>query len=862
MAQGAVAFLSANAATLTPDELHEIRECQKICAFRDAVLAGTHPRIKVPSHPVNVSKLSSAGHISGATTPAAHTHVASSSNTETPSLFSRTKNATAQQNSTLPIKPTKSEINPILLEKSEDLIKAEIQLQRQRLERALREQIEQQRLAQKAAYQSSESLPNFDLTEVLTKALAIVHPSAIVEAAPSVGAASDSFDDNTFYSSQHDTPNLSSSPHGKDQKESGEVQSHAVLSADESSGTGSASQSRANNRETVATGNSRSNDNVETAQHFSSSHQLTHNIHTTDNSSMVNARNNIADVYTIPDESSHVLELRDTQKSTNALLKEAFAIDSTSPLVRGHDLSPVAPQPARVSPLALAREPPIAHQLHPDEAPPAQVAALREKISENSSTDSSPKGSRSERKKRKEKKQKRKSAVVNTPDSPYIKPEPRSPSPYGVTPLPRPNKRPRVSAYGTELNYDEPRHDEPSASHGERTVARREIVPYESYGESRRVPPPTYERVGRDEDNYRRRVSEGQYIRRLSPQAPQGHDLYGQPEATSARAVSHAVVDRRIDEPPRYYRDLPPRASVRPDVDRDRSRSPIMRERASPIPMGPPRHPVRIIVDEYGREYIDPTPVRPAMAPPARREIYYERAPTRAVSSRAPVETFEENGVLYRRASPIAMAPRRVVTQPEYSDPEYRQYRQREYSVRPMGPPSEEFVRQREYSVRPSMAPPADDYLRQREYSVRPMAPPGEEYIPIRAPIRREATYLEEVPPREYIRAPSVRPETVRYELPREYVGRLQSVRPEVPGREYTGSVRPEALREVAIPPQREYSVRPVERPRREYIMDAGDRYYEGGREAERVTYMERPAPEAGDVVYAGDGIRREVYRS
>ncbi|KAA8571886.1 hypothetical protein EYC84_001838 [Monilinia fructicola] len=60
--------------------------------------------------------------------------------------------ATAKQsvstNSTKSVKT--SEINPILLEKSDDLIKAEIQLQRQRLERALREQMDQHRLAQKA----------------------------------------------------------------------------------------------------------------------------------------------------------------------------------------------------------------------------------------------------------------------------------------------------------------------------------------------------------------------------------------------------------------------------------------------------------------------------------------------------------------------------------------------------------------------------------------------------------------------------------------------------------------------------------------------------------------------------------------
>src|SRR5277367_1567064 len=51
MAQGAVAPVSSNGkATLTAEEIHEILECEKIVRFRDAVLSGTHPRIKVPPH--------------------------------------------------------------------------------------------------------------------------------------------------------------------------------------------------------------------------------------------------------------------------------------------------------------------------------------------------------------------------------------------------------------------------------------------------------------------------------------------------------------------------------------------------------------------------------------------------------------------------------------------------------------------------------------------------------------------------------------------------------------------------------------------------------------------------------------------
>lgn len=154
---------------------------------------------------------------------------------------------------------------------------------------------------------------------------------------------------------------------------------------------------------------------------------------------------------------------------------------------------------------------------------------------------------------------------------------------------------------------------------------------------------------------------------------------------------------------------------------------------------------------------------------------------------------------------------------------------------------------------------------RQREYSVRPtaMAPPGEEYVQIRGPVdRRQPSHFEEVP-REYIgRGPSVRPEPTKYEIPREYVGRLQSVRPEPPPREYATSIRPEARREVPMPmpAPREYSIRPETITRRDHGAES-ERYYEEGRRPAEVAFIERPrAREASVVVYADD-VRREVYR-
>jgi hypothetical protein len=235
MAQGTSSSLPANEPTLTAAELREILEYEKIVQFRDAVLAGTHPRIKIAPHLVGKQVNNSSRSLSSpnnsnttwrasalkTTNRAVSTHHGTSSASQNNNISPNNQRAGVNGHPTM-FGSSKSEINPILLEKSDDLIKAEIQLQRQRVERALREQIEQQRLA--AKLQTSEGVPNFDVAEVLAKALAIVHPST-TGAEPSMVARSppsDSFDENTFYSSQHDTPVSSRSSPG--QQEPLEVQ--------------------------------------------------------------------------------------------------------------------------------------------------------------------------------------------------------------------------------------------------------------------------------------------------------------------------------------------------------------------------------------------------------------------------------------------------------------------------------------------------------------------------------------------------------------------------------------------------------------------------------------------------------------
>jgi hypothetical protein len=903
MAQGAVAAMAVNGDSLAAAELREILEYERIVQFKDAVLAGTHPRIKIPPH-LAAKSTNSTRHLSSPTNSTPYSnHVAklppynaTQPQDQAPYFPSPINNRTASSANGQVTKSGKSEIDPIFLQKSDDLIKAEMMLQRQRLERSLRDQIEDQRQRAKALLQTSESLPSFDISEVLLKAQALVNPSPSAQTEPAMVTGdtpadnSDSFDENSFYSSQHDSSQWSNSSHG--QKDPIENQSHGLASVDRRSGepqsvhdgVGGAQQDMIS----LSTNNQLAANTQPTQSQYNSSNlpglgmvtvgatmsnTLTSNI---GNSAEVGAEkgNNFGEVGTSDRRQD---DQATVQSTTNQLIRQVFNNGPASPVMRVHNLSPLAPQPARVSPLATARDPPILRgDMHANEVQPAQVTALRTQPGGMSSTDSSPKANKQpERERKRGKKKKRKANNSgDSPDSIYIKPEPKSPSPYAVAPLPRPQKRQRqVGQYSAELNYDDQPRYQPESVPTNRAPERprfaepRAPPPQERmderYESEVRRPEPVQRRVGREDDSYRR-ISSDTFARR--PVSPAQSTAYTDFARPTTRAVSY-MDDERPIERPRYYFKEPVRTVVRPEGDRERSRSPIMREARSPA-MAPPRQPVRIIVDEYGREYIDPTPapvpLRQSVAPPVRyrEEVIYERPPMRAASSRAAVE-YEEDGVVYRRpASPLSAVPRRIITQPEFAMPppaDYRSYREREYSARPttMAPPGEDYTPTRaperrvvsqydaparEYATRTPIAREREPYSRAvsvhpeavryevrgevpREFARAPSVRPGAEVIRYepreevprefaRAPsVRPGAEVLRYEPreeiPREYIRGPTARPEPIRYETReealRDYDTRAMSVRPDV---------RYEAPREYV---SRLSSVRP-EGPPREYV--------------------------------------------
>ncbi|KAI0597929.1 hypothetical protein F4775DRAFT_214080 [Biscogniauxia sp. FL1348] len=905
---------------LTPADLDEIREYQRVVQFRDAVVSGKHPRIKVPSSSVGKSaalqqlSTSTSTSTSHATERVAPSPSSSSvqpqnsgsalngyqmGNMQSFKANSQQPAVAAAPTGSAPVIPGvsrtfgtgRTEINPILLEKSDDLIKAELQLQRQRLEKALKDQLDQRKSASKAALQSSEQLPDFDISDILAKALTLVQatapPPTDVPATANASESSDSFDENTFYSSQHETPEPTTSPRAQVQQEDVQMQDSSTfahhqqapyapvpvsvpvpvpVSAPTAPATSAPPQRfTAHPLPTSTTplypiDASRNTYPIQSAsmpnQYTSNTGGLAPSLQDRHAPSMSNPvagglighprhRGEI-ETQVISSDSGAASRSENTDsdqpadhsrmQNSHQLLPNTDFRQRESPLVRAHNLSPFAPQPAHVSPLAVARQQPMPEaEVNILQGAPAQVTALRQEHRVVTSPESSPQGDKGGKKKNKKKnKRKAEARAQEAPGSPLIKPEPRSPSPVSAPSFTRPHKRQRPTArQEPELIYDEPIIEQPASRiHPEGYSVAPVHVDRVPLGYERDDP---YSRQVRhsvaplghrlEPSVYEERRPDGttvQYIRRV--ESPSGYaSPYGAAEPHYMRSTSYSVASPTYREVPSYQRDG--RVSVRPYVDRARSRSPVIIQSRSPAMAPPPAPPPsRIVVDEYGREYIEPprssTVARRSVMPstrPGDHEIVYQRPQIRPASRMPTSETFEEDGVIYRRASP-AFVPRRVVTQPDYST-DYRSFRE-------------------------------------RDYPMQPMVLPGQDFIQIRGAAERR---LPEEMPREYIS----RPTSVRPAEPAPYYHRVQSTRPDIPPRQYAASVHPEARREAAPHVVREFSVRPPEpdMPQREFSVRPVERYYDRPppRE-EEITYIERPRTIQQEIVYSDDG-RRQVYQ-
>ncbi|KAJ4311971.1 hypothetical protein N0V84_010164 [Fusarium piperis] len=829
---------------LSSPQRHRFHQYEKIVRFSDTILSGKHPSIKPPANLI-ASAQSSIHPIDVTIEHGASNHQPDKSQYSV--AKAQQPGASSSGLPAIPPSTTKAnkpygsgtvEINPIFLEKSDDLVKAEFQLQRQRLERALKDEVEQRRAAVKNAAQG-EPIPDFDLNDVLTKALKLVQatagpvPDDDNPATTNLETASDSFDDNTFYSSQHNTP--SSVLTSRVRNESEEVRGPDIVE----------SQPPSNSRNAAIPQIHPIDVDLETSEpNATQPREAYANPSTNTGASSISNTSQVGRVPGLTSLVEHrIVSAQDTgagpshsEDSSNAEIdrhrgsnrsnarrqtRENY-IDSRppSPLMRAHERS------AQASPLTAARRAPMAAEVtsNSSRGTPAQVAARRNEPITVISPESSPQGGgASEKKKGKKKKRKADRQAPEAEPTPYIKPEPRSPSPMSAPSYIRPNKRQRYTQRQPEdpsyedIRYERQTGDYPPEPLSSRLGADdRMAIGYDRPSLSSRravsttVPASTV---------YRREYTDDRY-------APAGAFAVEQPPLVSAHHPGEPSVARASPQ-------------VRPSEGHQRPSWPyhgsyeassVSTRPDGEVFMAPPRPPpTRIIVDAFGREYIEPprpTVIRHSVAPPARSgepEIIYERAAPRALPKQTGMETYEEGAAIYRRPSPTYI-PRRVVTQPEYISQDYGEHRPREYPARSMAHPGE---------------------------PVELMAPPGRRRV--------------EEGPRDYItRAASVRPaEPVWYEVARDY-GRVQSVRPEGAVRQYATSVHPESRREAAQPYAREYGTLPVEQGvvRREYSARPPlERYYsQPMRGGEDIAFIEQPRGAAQEIVYADDG-RREVYR-
>ncbi|PWY74463.1 hypothetical protein BO70DRAFT_364441 [Aspergillus heteromorphus CBS 117.55] len=753
----------------------EVQEYEKILRISDDIFSGTHPRLKVPQQ--FVRKPAARPPTAAASTPAqvkTADQLKTSPKTQPPPAPSAPKSATWQAPTTGSVpssatgpsrmvpKPA-SEIDPIFLTKSDDLVRAELQLQRQRVERVLREQLEQKRQESRQKASLQDAKPDFDVSDVLVKAFEMVNPSPSAEV-PAPGEGSDSFDENSFYSSRApDSP-----PHGHPPKQSPVPQSNSEELATEAPAENYSDELHrleALNR----TGSDQDvQDTYPVADHRLPYH---HQRQPRRGETELPARryqetHPPTDAFEEPEYSPPAPGVAPMEREDNHGFQRGYptgtkrrapegrpqertrhARMSLSPgddvrIVRNHITSPAAPQPSRVSPLAIAKVPSV-HQVKdsgPDYGPgrPSSPEAP-----------SQPLTSRKRRRLQDERDRTRPSYTrAQAPDrmeESVIKAEPVSPPPFADTP----------HAYRTRQPQEKPVYIDIASPRYTPVLERREppirepAYEYEIYdphgdpGVPRTVSRLSARRPGRDDQDLRRVAS----LQHQARQPEYAREYIDQASPQSIRAGSYAIVER---PPPgfRYYDELAPPPVRRYIPAGESPSSPRLREtyyeEEPPIRiMAPPAR--RIVIDEHGNQWYEtvPAPRMQAMPPPSSRiprgDVYDDQAALRHASVRA--------------ASVL-------------EDP----YGGRRY-VQEMPPPQAAYRRVADYarpapSERRAYATPLDE----REPFPRSASVQVGEYA------ARRPTYLDEaeLPRERIVRVPSVRP----YEEPREVIQRVESVRP------------------------------------------------------------------------------------
>lgn len=899
----ASAVTDRNGFSLTENQ--ELIEYEKLIKLRNDFFANNHSSPKLPRQsgglsnppsasgplplpPVSSSRMTNGTHPSSQASNAASAQVAANSHVTKP-LTNSFKPKSPNNHKVPTPAPGSSGIDPIFLTKSDVLVRAEIQQKRQRIERALEEQIHQKR---KQKIFDQEALPDFNATEVLRKAQELVKPIKVYEKSRTNGAASssDSFDEKTFYSSQVESTTTEEADeshkwrphricnfflkgehcrygdactfsHDPKLKQKLEAEGSQAMDLDsvnadqqtslrpdkppahastkppiphpptkEGTSIASMSQSERALQERIA------QLEAELANRSRNEQQLRPDATVRQHAKELNeSQEDSAYSPPGPDEFGRDIGLREVETRQPATKQQPppghvqpppreFALRngrSASPLpnnvrvVRNHIMSPVAPQPSRVSPLAVAKVPQVSQvQRNHGENRHLSRASNTEVTSAGQSPKATLQPLSSKKRRRGLDPQEHNRNVVprrelGSPDV-RIKDEPTSPPPFGdaveirqIRPRQEAPRQLYVDAAAPQYRDQEPMIYQPRA--GERPMYNQ---PYDDRGPltplARRVVSRNGQRYMPNEEQDLRRVVSARQVR--APMSPAPHPVqYSAPHPRTIRPASQ-VNTSPTGQPmaPQY------RASVQPGpatyVPHDRSPSPPLRRMQvspfgrKPIAMAPP--PRRIMIDQWGRECIE-IPVNAgrqvSVAPVTSRLEYdnrYEQSAPRSVRQPHFVSVDDEGQYIRRIASPTS--------QPVFEYPQHRNTQVVETNSRSM-PFAESYVTRNE-STHPAEYPEARLATRYAD-----------------APEAREGM----------IRMQSARPVERQYEVPREEVARIQSVRPQQPrivqlGERADG--RAQVSRQVSVFGN-DGGMRPVgyaveQRPRYEYASQEQDRGY------------------------------------
>ncbi|KAI9692732.1 MAG: hypothetical protein M1820_009404 [Bogoriella megaspora] len=855
---------------LPSDEQGHESIVKQLLQLRDQVFAGTHPRIKLPpeviAHHAHLQTSPPQAHLP--TTNGVHATPEPPNNRSKPnSITQGMHNMSEQANgggsiSTLATgpqvpngnlgpgakPPLSSDLDPIFLQKSEVTLKAERQLERQRVERSLKQQYDRrkQTASLDKDFFTSELPALFDPSETLQTTLQLVpHISALKAVPDRSSTGSDALHTNSYYSSQDSWFSQDSHRNARTNERNREVQGNNSLQEDAMRNArplGMVGQSHLGERDfvprfllsfhslyssecylpsvglyTLLADHFRCQNNNSPYPHFARISYFLSSLHSAYSSSHPRAQEadeleegerEESEEYEppAPDELGAVAsgnDLMDVDPKIPANSRPQYLNRISPPMpaasvVRNHIETPVAPQPERVSPLAVNKLPHVGDMQGTQQAllpsPRLGQAGPSHQNQNGNGRRNTPKGEgqisdsthgkkRSPRNKgqannkksKNEKRNKRKrdteaddqpmsrrasgKRVARSPDfsEPEIKDEPVSPDLRALEEIPPAH---RIQDYADE-DLEE------VAARTSRPVYVREYVPsqggyrfeYERAGSPGLVQGPsgvTYRRVNRD-DRDLRRVASLQYARR--PLSPQQEIVYTEP---ARRASSQAYIEQ-----PRYRDDSPRIIGQTQYLEQVVSPAPIRfvdeegfvvpqpsRRNRSPSALAPPPTPARYVVDQYGNKYYaappEPSfePRRASVAPTSTRRIepdLYERATTRA-----PVRIdgrFDDEPDVVRTSPRMAPPPpaRRYVLDEDGREIEMERIPNRDVETVDSPRryreqiPAQQAPRERERAL--SLRPREDDRL----YAERPrdrteMAPPSA------VPRRQQSVVYEDLP--------------------------------------------------------------------------------------------------------------------